>query len=209
MTSFRINNSANLFSNNSNSSNKASAIKQKVHWIYQLFHGGDEGFFLSKLKTNSICKTFAHCQCHPGVIMSSMVTLQRPDRSTLCWSLLFKQHRPTKAVMNFSWPRRCQFSNHLPDQGQNIAAIAFAHPNDLNHYEIKWNLTRPPILKLNVSINRNYAQFSSTSYMFATYGQSSFCSVSILTPDFCLLFKNDLLIEWKVLRPWDVTWWLL
>ena len=164
-----------------------------MHWIYQLFHGGDEGFFSIKVKNK----------------LSSMVTLQRPDRSTLCWSLLFKQHRPTKAVMNFLWPRRCQFSNHLPDQGQNIAAIAFAHPNDLNHYEIKWNLTRPPILKLNVSINRNYAQFSSTSYMFATYGQSSFCSVSILTPDFCLLFKNDLLIEWKVLRPWDVTWWLL
>ena len=111
-------------------------------------------FFLSKLKTNSICKIFAHCQCHPGVVMISMITLQRPDRSTLCWSLLLKQHRQTEAVMNFLWPRRCQFSNHLPDQGQNIAAIAFAHPNDLNHYEIKWNLTRPPILKLNVSIKK-------------------------------------------------------
>ena len=30
---------------------------------------------------------------------------------------------------------------------------------------------------------RNCLHFSSTSYMLATYGQSSFCSLSILTPD--------------------------
>ena len=109
--------------------------------------------FLSKLKKkNSICKTFAHCQCHPGVILSGMVTLQGPDWSTLCWSLLLKRHRPTEAVMNFLWPRHCQFSNNLPDQRQNIAAIVFAHPNDLHNYEIKWNPKRPLVLKLNVSI---------------------------------------------------------
>ena len=94
--------------------------KKHIGFINSLIEAMKD-FFLSRLKINSICKTFAHCQC--GVVMFSMVTLQGLDRSMLCWSLLLKQHRPTEAVMNFLWSRLCQFSNNLPDQGQNIVAM--------------------------------------------------------------------------------------
>ena len=41
-----------------------------------------------------------------------------------------------------------------PTRDKTSTPFALAHPNDLHHYEIKWNSERPPILKLNVIMKK-------------------------------------------------------